>query len=122
MRRRIRIAVAAAAAALVLLLSQAIPAQASVLVKAGAGTGCVHFKPASLTVHRGTKVVWKAVCMKHTVTAYGGNWSKNVTILRGQTTSRTFKTRGVFKYRCKLHSSLVNGVCSGMCGKVTVGT
>jgi plastocyanin len=122
MGRRIRTTVAAFAAALTLLLSQAIPAQASVLVKAGAGTTCTHFKPASITIAKGTKVVWKAVCGNHTLKAYSKNWSKFATLNLGQTTSRVFKTKGVFKYYCTIHGFLSNGVCSGMCGKVTVGT
>jgi plastocyanin len=122
MRGRVKTAVAATAAALTLLLSQAIPAQAAVLVKAGAGRTCMRFGPAKLSIARGTKVVWKATCGDHTVSSYGGNWSKNTSISQGETTSRIFRTKGVFKYRCKIHSTLFNGVCSGMCGKIVVGT
>ena len=111
------------AAAAVLALCLSVPAQASVLIKAGGNASCNWFRPAGVSVARGTKVVWKDVCGQHTVTSYSKNWSKNVTLTTvGQTTSFTFKTRGVFKFRCKFHSTLSNGVCSGMCGKVTVGT
>ena len=121
MKRTIRHIAVAGAATLALLLAQAFPAQASVVVKAGAGTTCMHFKPATLSVAKGTKVVWRDVCLSHTVTAYSKNWSKNVTLTKGQTTSKVFTTRGVFKYRCRFHSTLSGGVCSGMCGKITVG-
>jgi plastocyanin len=116
-----RLVIAAAVAALA--LGQALPAQASVLVKAK-GLACSssnHFEPKSVSVGKGTTVVWKSACNKHSVTAYGGNWSKDATIAKGQTTSKKFKSKGTFKYRCKFHSSLVGGTCSGMCGKVTVG-
>jgi plastocyanin len=114
--RRIKhMLVAGAVAALV--LGQAFPASASVLVRAK----CNFFSPKAVSVGKGTRVVWKSACKSHTVTAYSSNWSKNVTLSQGQTTARTFKVKGVFKYRCKFHSTLSGGVCSGMCGKVTVG-
>jgi plastocyanin len=105
-----------AGALVALILGQAFPASASVLVRAK----CNFFSPKAVSVGKGTKVVWKSVCMSHTVTAYSKNWSKNVVLGQGQTTSRTFKTKGVFKFRCRFHSTLSNGKCSGMCGKVTV--
>jgi len=94
------------------------PASASVVVK---GTSGNRWKPNSVSVATGTKVVWKAVTGSHTVTAYKGNWSKNTTIAQGTSTSFTFKSTGVYKFRCRFHSSVVNGKCSGMCGKVVVG-
>ena len=113
--------VALAFAGLTLVLAQAIPAQAAVVVKAGYGSPCtLRFKPAGITIHRGTKDVRRDVCFSHTVTAYSRNWSKNVALTSGQTTSKIFRTKGVFKYRCRYHSTLTSGVCSGMCGKVTV--
>jgi plastocyanin len=101
-----------------LVLGPATSAQASVLVKA---TAAHTFKPKKLEINAGTKVVWKAMSGTHTVTAYSKNWSKNTTINTGQTTSFTFRSKGRYKYRCLIHSTLVDGVCSGMCGKVVVG-
>ena len=112
-----------AAAALSLALGPAWPAQASVLVKAK-GVACApsnRYEPRAVSVNRGTTVVWRSACGKHTVTAYGGNWSKDTTISKGQTTSRKFGSRGTFRYRCRFHSSLSGGTCSGMCGRVSVG-
>jgi plastocyanin len=83
-------------------------------------TGSRTFDPARLRVATGTRVVWKAVSLTHTVTAYRGDWSKNVTISAGQTTSFTFKQAGRYKYRCTIHSTLADGVCTGMCGKIVV--
>jgi plastocyanin len=98
------------------VLGLALPAQASVLVRAR----CNFFDPARVSVSHGTKVVWRGACGTHTVTAYGGNWSKNVTIHRGETTSRIFRRAGVYRYRCTFHSVLSSGTCTGMCGRVRV--
>jgi plastocyanin len=114
MRRARQIVVAAAVAGLA--LGPAIPAHAAVTIRAK----CNFYDPKSVSIHKGTRVVWRGACKTHTVTAYGGNWSKNVTISKGETTGKTFKKTGTFKFRCTFHSSLSNGVCSGMCGKVRV--
>jgi plastocyanin len=93
-------------------------ANAAVVVKA---TASHHWNPATTSISRGTKVVWKnPTSVKHTVTAYGGGWSKNVTLAPGAHTGFTFNSAGTFKFRCRIHSTLVNGVCSGMCGVVKV--
>jgi plastocyanin len=113
--RRLKLLVVAGAVVAV-TLGQALPASASVLVRAK----CNFFSPKSVSVTKGTRVVWKSACASHTVTSYSKNWSKNVVLAQGQTTARTFKARGVFKFRCRFHSTLSNGVCSGMCGKVAV--
>jgi plastocyanin len=115
--RGIRGLVAAATIA-VSLFAFVLPAQAATLVK---GTCNLTWSPRAVTVSKGGTVTWKAVgCGPHTVTSYSSNWSKNTTIATGSSTSRTFKRTGVFKFRCLFHSSLIGGVCSGMCGKVTV--
>jgi plastocyanin len=101
-----------------LVLVPATSAQALVRVNA---TASHTFQPNRIHVARGTRVVWKSLSGTHTVTAYSSNWSKNTTISTGQTTSFRFRHRGVFLYRCLIHSTLVNGVCSGMCGRVRVG-
>jgi plastocyanin len=117
-RRRL----AATILAVVLLTAFAVqPANAAVVIKAVSTTTGFKWKPHKVSVAKGTKVVWKAVSGTHTVTAYAGNWSKNTTIAQGTKTSFVFKKAGVYKFRCTIHSTLVNGVCSGMCGKVVVG-
>jgi len=121
MRRRIRSAIVLVSA-LVVLGAAAIPAQAVTIVKAsGTSLATGHFKPKSLSVAKGTKVKWKAVEGFHTVTAYSRNWSKDSNLSVGNPTTFTFKRTGTFKYRCSFHSTLANGVCSGMCAKVVVG-
>ena len=69
----------------------------------------------------GTKVIWKnPTTSSHTVTAYSSNWSKNTSLPAGERTSKRFKKKGTFKYRCTIHSTLVDGDCDGMCGVVHV--
>jgi len=109
-----RILATLAAATLVagpLALAPAAPAQAASVVKA---TGNLTFKPKTLNVNKGAKVVWKNTCScTHTVTASSNNWNKNTTLQSGDTTSFTFKRKGTYKYHCTIHS--------GMTGKVVVG-
>ncbi|MFL5797595.1 MAG: hypothetical protein ACJ77A_06635 [Actinomycetota bacterium] len=109
-----RLAVGGAVVAAV--LGQVVPAQAATTVK----VRCNFFSPKSTTVGRGARIVWKGVCGTHTVTSYSSNWSKDTILSRGQTTSRTFRSRGTFKFRCRFHSALSNGACSGMCGVIKV--
>lgn len=80
------------------------------------------FRPARVAVSVGEKVIWRNTGNQtHTVTAYGGNWSKNSTIVPGARTSRTFDQAGRYKYFCSIHGDVVGGQCTGMCGRVTVG-
>jgi plastocyanin len=80
------------------------------------------FRPARVAVSVGERVIWRNTGNNpHTVTAISGNWSKNTTIFSGERTARTFTATGVYRYRCRFHSSLDGRQCSGMCGRVTVG-
>lgn len=84
-------------------------------------TGSDSWNPASKTVTKGTKVVWKNPSGDdHNVVAYSGNWSKSSTLNEGGSTSFKFGKSGTYKYRCTLHSRLENGRCEGMCGKIIV--
>ena len=79
------------------------------------------WNPDFVHVSWGEKVIWKNPAWQgreHTVTAYGRNWSKDVFLDPGERTSKVFRKRGTYKYRCTLHSNLSNGNCSGMCGVV----
>jgi plastocyanin len=101
-----------------LVLSFAGTAQAREVVRATDN----QFRPARVTVSVGEKVLWRNTGNNpHTVTAYGGNWRKNVPLAPGDRTSKTFAEAGVYKYRCTIHSILDAGQCNGMCGRVTVG-
>jgi plastocyanin len=105
------------AIALVAVFATAPAANSAVVVK-GSGTS---WRPKVTTINTGVKVVWKAVSGSHTVTAYKGAWSKNTSIPQGTKTSFTFNKAGTYKFYCKIHGSVTNGVCSGMCGKIVVG-
>jgi len=106
----------------IVLAGAAVPAAGgSVLVKATfSSTGTPTYKPRRTEISPGTRVVWKAVVGTHTVTSYSHNWSKDVTLAQGDTTGFRFNSTGVFKFRCRFHSTLSSGVCSGMCGKIVV--
>jgi len=105
------------AIALVTVFAMAPAANSAVVVK-GSGTS---WRPRTTTINTGVKVVWKAVSGSHTVTAYKGAWSKNTSIPQGSSTSFTFNRAGTYKFYCRIHGSVTNGVCSGMCGKIVVG-
>lgn len=109
------------ALAALLVLAIAGSASGAVLVRGlVTDSGRNVWRPRLVDIARGQTVKWKAVEGAHTVTAYGGNWSKNVTLSQGETTKRTFRTRGTYRFRCTFHSTLSKGQCSGMCGKVVV--
>jgi len=78
------------------------------------------WKPRTVDIGRGDRVRWRNPTSRtHDVTAYGG-WSFSRVLSPGESASRTFNSRGTFKYRCARHSALVGGECQGMCGKVVV--
>lgn len=82
-----------------------------------------HWKPTSRTIARGDRIVWKnPTSCYHTVTAYGGGWSKSAALAPGDRTAKRFRKSGSFEFRCltRGHSALENGVCTGMCGRVRV--
>jgi plastocyanin len=109
-----RLAVGAVVVAAV--MGQMLPAQASTTVAAR----CNFFSPKSVTITHGGKVVWKSACRSHTVTSWSSNWSKDTTLQAGGSTSRVFNSRGTYKFRCRFHSTVSGGQCSGMCGTVKV--
>jgi plastocyanin len=122
---RKRVAAAALAASFVVLVSppaaQASPVRVRIVDFA--------FKPASVSVSKGAKVVWKnASVTTHSVTAYKGRWSKDTTVVGGSTTSFTFSRTGTFKYYCKFHAHITpsgtcvanTGIPTRMCGTVVV--
>ena len=79
-----------------------------------------HWSPARVKVSTGTKVEWLAVNYDHHIVAYGGHWKFNHALPSGASVSHKFTKKGTFLFRCTIHSTLVNGVCQGMCGKVVV--
>ena len=118
-RSTILAAVFVMAASGVVAFLPAQPASAAVLVK-GIGTS---WSPTRTAISRGGSVRWKAVSGTHRVKAYGGNWTFLSRLLSpgDATKARTFDRRGTYRFYCTIHGSVVNGVCSGMCGKIVVG-
>lgn len=95
---------------------RATPARATKTVRAIVS----HWSPATVRISRGDVIKWRAVSGTHTVSAYGANWSFNEDLSTGDVQRRTFRRAGTFRFRCMFHSTLTNGHCSGMCGKVVV--
>jgi plastocyanin len=119
---RKRFALILAAMTVVAMLAAPAANSATVIKGVACNSGCLYkWSPRQVSVSTGSKVTWKAVAGSHTVTAISRNWSKNTTINAGQSTSFTFQKAGTYRFRCKFHSTLSNGKCSGMCGKVVVG-
>ena len=117
-RRRVRIRFAA------LLFAGALALSASGTALAGVDAtirgSATSWNPERVTIDPGDTVRWRSVSGTHTVTAFGGGWSKDTRITEGETTRKTFNSTGTFKFRCTIHSGLSSGNCSGMCGRVRV--
>lgn len=80
-----------------------------------------HWSPATVRISAGDTIKWKAISnAPHTVTAYGGNWTFNKLLGQGAVRHHRFARAGTFLFRCRFHSTMSNGHCSGMCGKVVV--
>ncbi len=66
------------------------------------------FSPATLTITKGTKVVWtNASDTPHTITSDDGKFTSSDAgkpIAANQTYSFVFNTVGTFKYHCSIHS------------------
>jgi plastocyanin len=78
------------------------------------------WSPTVKAINRGVIVRWRSVEGSHTVKSRGANWSYFRNIPVGTSVTRTFNRRGTFRYYCTIHGSVVNGVCSGMCGRIVV--
>jgi plastocyanin len=68
----------------------------------------------------GTSIRWRAVDGSHNVKSRGSNWTYFRSVPVGTSVTRTFNRRGTFRYYCTIHGNIVNGVCSGMCGRIVV--
>jgi len=118
--RATRVTALLAAGALALSLSGTSLAAKQTVKATAANT----WNPDYVHITKGDRVIWKNPARHntpHDVWSYGGNWKKRVSLEPGERTAKRFKRKGSFKYRCRIHSSLNDGVCSGMCGRVHVG-
>lgn len=127
MRHTVR-SIAAVASIAALLLTSAESIAATKRIRAVGSPGSFAWEPTGRTIVKGDKIVWRNdTDYQHTVTAWKGRWSKDSRIEPGQRTSKVFKKTGVFRFRCTVgagtnfaHSTVQDGKCSGMCGKVKV--
>jgi plastocyanin len=78
------------------------------------------WSPTVKPINRGVIVRWRSVDGSHTVRSRGTNWSYFRNLPVGTSATRTFNRRGTFRFYCTIHGSVVNGVCSGMCGRIVV--
>ena len=78
------------------------------------------WSPTVREISTGTMIRWRAVDGSHTVKSRGTNWSYFRSVPVGTSVTRTFNRRGTFRYYCTIHGSVVNGVCTGMCGRIVV--
>jgi len=92
-------------------------------MKAAGSFGNFRWQPDVRHIPKNDKIKFKnpnSQSVQHNVKSYGGNWTYNKTISSGEAVTKKFRRTGVFKFRCRFHSTLNNGQCSGMCGKVRV--
>ncbi|MEA2433237.1 MAG: Cupredoxin-like domain [Actinomycetota bacterium] len=72
-------------------------------------------------ITEGNVIVWKNPDSRfHDLTSYGRNWSLEHGLPPGESVSKRFRHRGVYKFRCRIHSAIDNGTCDGMCGVIHV--
>src|SRR5258707_9706183 len=72
-----------------------------------------HWSPTHVRIAHGTRVKWLAASYDHVLVAYGGHWTFRHQLPQGSSVTRRFPGAGTFLFRCRIHSSLVNGVCQG---------
>ena len=67
------------------------------------------FRPATLTVARGTRVRWvNADNVSHTTTSNSGIWA--ATLSPGERFARRFRRAGEFNYRCTFHTGMIGRI------------
>ena len=98
-------------------------AASSKIKAAGSQSDGFRWDPSSRSIGKGDRIVWtNPTGQNHTVSAYGGNWSKSTQLGSGEKTRKKFGKQGTFRFRCLVsgHSSISDGRCVGMCGLVVV--
>jgi plastocyanin len=67
------------------------------------------FRPATVTVARGTRVRWvNRDNVSHTTTSNSGIWA--TTLSPGERFARRFRRAGEFNYRCTIHSGMTGTI------------
>jgi len=104
-------------AVLVPMAGSAGPTAASVVKPTDFNT----WTPFRTKVPKNSKVVWKNTSFEvHNVKSYKGTWLPKKMLNPGVKAAKVFRKRGLFFYRCTIHSTIVDGDCGGMCGEVKV--
>ena len=80
----------------------------------------LHWSPATTRILGGRHIKWLAVYGHHVVVAYGDRWHFFHRLPEGSSVTHPFPTAGTYRFRCQIHSRIVDGHCSGMCGKIVV--
>lgn len=105
----------------IVLVIVAVSGVAFAATKVVKATSADKWSPAHLYIAKGGAVQWKNPSSRvHDLKSTSANWSYKRLLDPGEQAKRTFENTGFFKYRCLRHSSLVNGVCKGMCGFIHV--
>ncbi len=115
-RRHLRVAAVVLATACTLFAGLA-QASAVTVVKGYAED----WRPRRVDIARGGTVKWRSIVQDHNVSSYKGRWDFHRQVREGDSIRYTFPRSGRYKYVCTLHGSVDGGVCTGMCGVVTVG-
>jgi plastocyanin len=69
--------------------------------------GVYAFSPATLTVPKGTTVIWTNKSdAPHTVTSDNGAFTESSNLSENQTFQTTFTTAGTYTYHCEIHPSM----------------
>lgn len=102
----------------VVLAIGAVALAAPRIVKA---TSTNKWSPLHVSMQVGTAVQWRNPTSRvHDLKSTSKNWDFKRLLDPGERAKRTFGKAGFYKYRCLRHSSVVNGVCKGMCGYIHV--
>jgi plastocyanin len=111
-RRGLRGAAVAAAVGLVVGISSAAAGATTVRMVDGSGSDENFYRPRTVRVQKGTRVVWRNNGSRpHTTTSNGGLWDSG-TLQPGQKYARKFRKVGTFRFHCEIHD--------GMTGKIVV--
>lgn len=71
--------------------------------------GTNRFRPASVSVQRGTRVRWvNAGTLTHTTTSNTGIWDERLS--PGDTFTRRFRRAGTFRFHCSIHAEMTGTI------------
>jgi plastocyanin len=120
LRLTIAIALAVGVAAVFSGTASAAPYQIDV------ADGGLNYSPKTAHVKKGKRIKWtNKGTGPHTVTFWKKpkkSGAKSFTLAEDESKKRKLRKVGTYKYRCVIqaHSSVSDGRCSGMCGKVRI--